>query len=444
MTRARLLSVLTACAVGALASPAHGADRWPLCVPRTAPVQIGVTQVSRSVDGRLVTLMLRSRAMGNVQPVRVLLPVHYDRSGATRYPVLYLLHGAGGSYRSWLDDDHIDRQLGGMPVITVMPNGSQGEGGAYRNGGYSDWYGTPPDGGADAPAWESFHIRELVPFIDAHFPTRASAAGRAIAGISMGGGGATKYAASYPGTFGYVGAFSGETHPLLPVAVNFQTKTCKWGDPVTQLTRWRDNDSTDLASNLRGVRVFIRSGDGTPGPFDTAQPPADPTAAAIRRYVLLIEFGAHLENQAFGKALRAAGVRDVNERYFPGSHTRPYWLRDTTEFVAWLKAQLGRPVTSRTTFSVRSAHRWFSAWGYAFTVHRATDEFLTVSARPGALTATGSGRVDVVTPPLRGRASGLRFTLRLGTQRRSCTAAWALHPGEPTHVKLRCNLPVTG
>jgi hypothetical protein len=74
----------------------------------------------------------------------------------------------------------------------------------------------------------------------------------------------------------------------------------------------------------------------------------------------------------------------------------------------------------------------------------APQEYLTVPGRRGALTATGSGRVDVVTPPLRGRASGLRFTLRLGTQRRSCTAAWALHPGEPTHVKLRCNLPVTG
>ena len=263
--RARLLLAVVACALGAFASPAHGADPWPPCVPRTATVPIGVTQVARSVDGRLVTLILRSRAMGNVQPVRVLLPVHYDRSGKTRYPVLYLLHGAGGSYRSWLDDDHIDRELGDMPVIAVMPNGSQGEGSAYRNGGYSDWFGTPPDGSADAPAWESFHIRELVGFIDAHFPTRASAAGRAIAGISMGGGGAAKYAAEYPGTFGYVGAFSGETHPLLPVAVNFQTKSCKWGDPVAQLTRWRDNDSTYLAPNLRGVRVFIRSGDGTPG-----------------------------------------------------------------------------------------------------------------------------------------------------------------------------------
>ena len=106
--------------------------------------------------------------------------------------------------------------------------------------------------------------------------------------------------------------------------------------------------------------------------------------------------------------------------------------------MAWLKAQLRHPVATRTTFSVRSAHRWFSAWGYAFTVRRATDAFVTVSARPGALTATGTGTVDVVTPPLRGRTAGLRFTLRLGAQRRSCTAAWALHSGGPTRVHQRC------
>ena len=254
----------------------------------------------------------------------------------------------------------------------------------------------------------------------------------------MGGGGATKYAASYPGTFGYVGTFSGETDPLLPVAVNFQTKSCKWGDPVAQPSAGATTTRPSLASNLPGVRVFIRSGDGTPGPFDTAQPPADPNAALVRQYVLLIEFGAHLENQAFGRALRAAGVRDVDERVLPGLAHAALLVRDTTEFVAWLRAQLRRPVTTRATFSVLSAHRWFTAWGCAFTVHRPADEFLTVSARPGALTATGTGRVDVVTPPLRGHVSGLRFTLRLGAQRQSCTAAWALHSGGPTRVHLRC------
>src|SRR5215831_4171795 len=106
-----LFAVLAAAAVIATAAPA-AQDTWPPCIARTAPIHVGVTQVGRTRAGRLVTLRLRSRAMGDVQPVRVLLPKHYDASGRTRYPVLYLLHGAGGSYRSWLDDDHIDRQIG--------------------------------------------------------------------------------------------------------------------------------------------------------------------------------------------------------------------------------------------------------------------------------------------------------------------------------------------
>jgi diacylglycerol O-acyltransferase / trehalose O-mycolyltransferase len=379
---------------------------WPACIARTAPVHIGVTQVSRTRAGRLVTLRLRSRAMGDVQPVRVLLPEHYDASGRTRYPVLYLLHGANADETMWLDQQHIDRQLGDLPIIAVMPNGSQNG----QNGGYSDWFGTPAAGGATAPAWESFHIRELVPFIDAHFPTRASAGGRAIAGISMGGGGAAKYAAEYPGTFGYVGAFSGETDPLLPAAIAFQDKTCKWGDPALEPVRWQDNDATSLAGNLRGVRVFIRSGDGTPGPFDSPQPPGDPTQAAIRQYVLLIELGAHLENQNFAAALKSHGVRDVDVRFFHGSHTRRYWIRDTTSFVAWLRVQLRRPVKAPKRFRVMSAHRWFTAWGWTFTVRRHGEGFVHVSVSGHAITATGSGAVRAVSPP---QAHGRPFALTL-------------------------------
>jgi S-formylglutathione hydrolase FrmB len=422
----RLLTIAALLGVAVLATATSAAPvAWPACVARTAPVDIGVTQVSRARVGRLVTLRLRSRAMGDVQPVRVLLPRHFDISGRTRYPVLYLLHGANADETMWLDQQHIDRQLGDLPIIAVMPEGSENG----QNGGYSDWFGTPAAGGAAAPAWESFHIRELIGFIDAHFPTRASAAGRAIAGISMGGGGAAKYAAEYPGTFGYVGAFSGETDPLLPAAIAFQDKTCKWGDPAREPIRWQDNDATTLAGNLRGVRVFVRCGDGTPGPFDTPQPPADPGQAAVRQYVLLIELGADLENRRFVAALKAHGVSDVDARFFPGSHTRPYWTRDGTEFVAWLRRQLRRPVTVRKQFRVMSAHRWFTAWGWTFTVKRRGEAFVHVSVSPHAITATGSGRIHAVSPPeAQGRRVALTLNLGTGSTRR---APWGPATGAP-------------
>lgn len=55
------------------------------------------------------------------------------------------------------------------------------------------------------------------------------------------------------------------------------------GDPGLQEVLWRDDDATNLAAHLRGVRVFVRSGNGVPGPFDSAQPPADPSKRAVRQ-----------------------------------------------------------------------------------------------------------------------------------------------------------------
>ena len=404
---------------------------WPVCAPRTAPVRLGLTELSRTRHGRVLTLMLRSGAMGDVQPVAVLLPAHYDPSGRTRYHVLYLLHGAGGDYHSWLAGG-AEQDLGTLPVIAVMPNGSE----PGMDGNYTDWFAHASRG--TAPAWESYHVDELLPFIDAHFPTLTGAAGRAVVGISMGGGGATKYAAEYPGTFGYVGTFSGEAHPLLPVALAYQPKTCRWGDPATEQVIWRDNDSADLAAlgNLRGIRIFIRSGDGTPGPFDSATAPADPVEAAVRRIELLIEYGAHLENESLVAALPASGVRDADVRFFPGSHSWPYWRRDMREFVGWLWTQFRHPPHAPTTITLGSAHTAFSAWGWHFRVNRRVREFVYLRLARDRIRATGSGELAVTTPPA--FRPGTRYRVRVGSARhllvadRSGVLRFALDLG-PSH-----------
>lgn len=97
----RVVACLIAVGVSAGGVASAWASAWPVCLARTAPVRIGIRQLGRTVRGRLVTYTLRSLAMGNVQHVNVLLPTHFDRSGRTRYPVLYLLHGAFGNYAAW-------------------------------------------------------------------------------------------------------------------------------------------------------------------------------------------------------------------------------------------------------------------------------------------------------------------------------------------------------
>jgi diacylglycerol O-acyltransferase/trehalose O-mycolyltransferase len=399
--------------VGLLGVAPSAARAWPTCIERTDPPVPGVSLAARQTAGRVVTLTLNSRAMANQQTVNVLLPQNYDPSGRHHYPVLYLLHGAGGDNRTYLDQYPLESMVGGMPLIVVMPDGSGPDvSGQRRNGGYSDWFGVQADGPGPAFAWETYHLRELVPFIDRTFRTIPRVAGRAVAGISMGGGGAMKYAAAYPGTFGYAGSFSGELYPELPVAEATQTPNCKFGDPTTEEVVWRDNDATNLAVNLRGVRLFVRSGNGTPGPYDSPTEPADPVEALVWRTRLLTEYGAGLMARAFLDATGRLGI-PVDAEIYPGSHSKPYWEREMPEFFAWLGAQLDHRVKERRSFSVESAHRWFTAWGWTFEVTRRVREFLYVHAAKGRrLRLTGSGRVLLRSPEIY-KPRGL-YSMRVG------------------------------
>lgn len=140
---------------------------------------------------------------GNVPiKVRILLPADYDPSGRA-YPTLYLLHGGGADWRQWSDpaQGNVESLLAGTPFrgIVVMPEGGW-------SGWYSDWQGNT-DGGF-RPQWETFHVNQLVRWVDANFNTVERRSGRAVAGVSMGGYGALRYAGRFGQTFGAVGALS--------------------------------------------------------------------------------------------------------------------------------------------------------------------------------------------------------------------------------------------
>ncbi|HLI55835.1 MAG TPA: alpha/beta hydrolase-fold protein, partial [Actinomycetota bacterium] len=114
------------------------------CVSRPAPLpaQVGIGQASFIGQGRLRTYTVDSAVEGETR-VNVLLPTGYDASGRTRYPVLYLLHGSGGSYADWANaatvagvpqGGDVEALVGRLPLIVVMPDDSP-------DGSYSDWYG---------------------------------------------------------------------------------------------------------------------------------------------------------------------------------------------------------------------------------------------------------------------------------------------------------------
>ena len=142
--------------------------------------------------------MLQGTFPGGARPGYVYLPPRFDPS--RRYPVVYLLHGMPGSPSEYLDGAGLTTfaDSAARPFIAVMPAAGPEP---HYNG---EWGGI----------WEHHVVDRVVPWIDAHLPTRASASGRVIAGLSAGGYGAVDIALRHPCVFGTVESWSGYFRPL--------------------------------------------------------------------------------------------------------------------------------------------------------------------------------------------------------------------------------------
>lgn len=152
--------------------------------------------------------VIHSVFMQSDQPYQVYLPSGYNDAAHAqqRYPVAYLLHGSPGNYKDWnrlgsaskIADALI--QTGRIPpMILVMPDGQCS---LLHD---SEW------ANADTTSIqaESYLVREVVPFIDAHYRTIADRAHRAIGGLSSGGYGGVNIALHHPDIFGTAFGLSG-------------------------------------------------------------------------------------------------------------------------------------------------------------------------------------------------------------------------------------------
>jgi S-formylglutathione hydrolase FrmB len=146
--------------------------------------------------GNLENHQLKSALMGREMPYRVIFPPDYRsrESAARRYTTVFLLHGLGGHFDNWSEKTGMGAYSYNQPFIIVMPEGG--------DGWYTDSVSVPAD------KYERYFIEELIPEIDAKFRTAGSER-RIIAGLSMGGYGALKFALKYPDKFVIAGSFSG-------------------------------------------------------------------------------------------------------------------------------------------------------------------------------------------------------------------------------------------
>lgn len=136
----------------------------------------------------------------------IYLPPDYETSQRS-YPVLYLLHGAGDDQTGWVQfgevlhiTDKAIKEGKATPMIIVMPD-AYTERLGYFNDIRGDWN------------YEDYFFEEFMPYVEKTYRIKSEKRYRAIAGLSMGGGGSFMYALHHPELFSSACPLSAYTGP---------------------------------------------------------------------------------------------------------------------------------------------------------------------------------------------------------------------------------------
>ncbi len=165
------------------------------------------------------TILVKSKSMDKSIPNLIILPDSYDKQNEN-FPVLYLLHGAGGNYLDWSNRvPVITKYADKYDMIIVCPDG-----------GVTSWYFDSPID--KSMKYETYITKELVPWIDGNYNTIAQKKGRAITGLSMGGHGAFYLSFRHQDIWGAAGSLSG--------GVDIRSFPNEW-NIAKRLGNYRDN-----------------------------------------------------------------------------------------------------------------------------------------------------------------------------------------------------------
>ncbi len=159
-----------------------------------------------------------SPGLGRDRLMTIYTPPGYENSGI-KYPVLYLLHGAGGDEEAWITLGRTAQIMDNLialgeaePMIVIMPNGNviqEAAPGEGSQGFYKPQFMVPNtmDGQYEAS------FPDIINFVESNYRVETNKAHRAIAGLSMGGFHSLHISRYYPDMFDYVGLFSAAILP---------------------------------------------------------------------------------------------------------------------------------------------------------------------------------------------------------------------------------------
>lgn len=233
------------------------------------------------------TITVASKYIDPAMKVVVVTPAGYDdpANATRRYPTVYLLHGYGDDYRCWptRTQPALDSLATNWGMIFVCPDG--------RNSWYFDSKTNK------AMQMESFITRDLVPYIDAHYRTKATASQRAITGLSMGGHGAMWLAIRHSDIWGNAGSTSGGVD-FIPWPNNWSIQQAL-GPYEENKELWENSTVQSLVPSLKPGQLNII--------FDCGDD----------------DFFKQVNDNLHRSLLDAKIPHDYISR--PGNHSHPYW-----------------------------------------------------------------------------------------------------------------------
>jgi enterochelin esterase-like enzyme len=205
-------------------------------------------------------LSMNSKILKGERKFAIYLPPGYESSQRS-YPVLYLLHGSGDDQTGWVQfgevlniTDKAIHEGKATPMIIVMPDAYTGQLG-YYNSIDGDWN------------YEDFFFKELMPHVEKTYRIKAQKRFRAIAGLSMGGGGSFMYALHHPELFSSACPLSAYIGPLSLDEAKSRIKSKKGplSDSVLEKYYSQHNALSLIdkipADQKKSVRWFIDCGD---------------------------------------------------------------------------------------------------------------------------------------------------------------------------------------
>ena len=434
---ARFALTLAAVVVTATAAtvPSVSAASRPAALHLAGGFGLRVVSQQR-LDPRLLAVTLSTGALYGQPKVDIVLPAGYraKRNRHRRYPVFYLFPGTGGQASDWVVAGGAEQASAKLPMIIVSPDiAIDGDGGGWC----TNWFNTDTSQTGGPHNWETFHIKQLVPWIDHNLRTRAARSQRAIAGLSQGGFCSTSYPARHPDLFGISLSYSGApdiayTDPAIdPTGKIIPSSTAiinaietsfdhvpansAFGPRATEEINWANHDPATLANNLRNTRLFLWTGNGQIGPFTTP----DCTSG----FAMSIESLVGQDTDAFYARSTGLGIPSAYNNYGAGTHCFAYWARDLQQTIGPVAHGFSHPSSPPGKVTYTIADPTYTIYGWRVAMHRTAEEFSTLEqANRRGFALAGSGTATVLTPPFFVRHARYTVTLRTGRFKRTIEA----------------------